>query len=259
MVDESHPYWRKNMQKDILFKIITLSGLIFFSSSSFSETINVLSYHIHPPFVTSDGQGLTYDLVEILNQQSENKYQFKVQKLPRKRLDLKIKVPGPWIVLWVNPAWFGDKLEKKYKWINILKDKNAIISHMNKKVEYNSYESLEGMKFGGILGHKYLGIDDLVKAGKINRIDGVHERNNIDVLLKQRVDVILLPDTTIRYYFKRLNLSSKLYISKKPHQKYWRKFMISKTREDLINFISKISLDSNKKWSTSLKKYGINE
>ena len=98
--------------------VVLMSWLTAYASA---ETIQVLTYHNHPPFINAKGKGLTYDLEEVLNEQGQGKYTFEVLVLPRKRLNFEIKQEGSWIVIWVNPLWFGDKKETKFQWVNILK------------------------------------------------------------------------------------------------------------------------------------------
>lgn len=244
------------MNRFIFITMVVFAWIITAETSA--ETIQVYSYHNHPPFVNSEGIGLTYDLVNFLNQHSNGKYFFKTRILPRKRLNLKIKQPGPWIVNWVHPLWFGDKEEKKYLWVDLFEDTSVIISNSNKKVEYKGPASLKGLKFGGIGGHRYGAIDDLVAKGLLTRIDGDHEKDILRVLLRGRLDVILLPGSTINYLKNEMSLEKKIYIPKKHHQIYMRKFMIPNTRKDLKQYLSDLQLSNNRKWQSLLEQYGLN-
>lgn len=180
-----------------------------------AETIHVYTYHIHPPFVTGDGVGQTFSLTSQLQAFAGGTYDFKVSQVPRSRLNMLLKswVNGEckdkgnpacddsWILLWVNQQWgFGGDPQGNFNWVGIAEDSNSIISLQSAKVVYENPASLTGLKYGGISGHKYIGIDDLVDAGKITRVDGSNERDNILKLYMKRVDVILLPTSTIRYF-----------------------------------------------------------
>lgn len=56
--------------------------------SCFAEKIiHVWSYHQGPPFIAGPGQGLTYDLVTLLNRQGLGEYRLELVIMPRKRLD----------------------------------------------------------------------------------------------------------------------------------------------------------------------------
>ena len=228
-----------------------------------AETIHVYTYHIHPPFVTGDGVGQTFSLTSQLQASAGGTYDFKVSLIPRSRLNMLLNrwVKGEckdnatpdcddaWILLWVNPKWgFGDDPQGMFNWVGIADDSNSIISLQSAKVAYETPASLSGLKFGGISGHKYVGIDDLVATGKISRIDGSNERDNILKLYMKRVDVILLPTSTIRYFMGNDPLISsfadQLFIAEKKHQEFSRNIMIPKNRDDLLNLIRSMDLSN---------------
>lgn len=226
-----------------------------------AETINVYTYHIHPPFVNSGEKGQTYDLTYDLEKAAGGKYTFQLNMVPRSRLNMLLKqwVAGEcypekrgechdnWILLWVNQKWgFGPEPEKNFNWVKIVEDSNSIISRQEHKVEYASPDSLIGLNFGGISGHKYVGIDTLAEEGKLRRINGSSERDNILKLYKNRVDVILLPSSTIRYFMFNdptiKAFADKLYIAPVKHQTYTRHIMIPKSRDDLKQLCKSIDM-----------------
>ncbi|MBF0138956.1 MAG: hypothetical protein HQL74_01615 [Magnetococcales bacterium] len=215
-------------------------------------TIHLLSYHNHPPFVTGPEQGLTFDVAKSLTELAAGKWKFQVRIVPRSRLDLELKpwIQGQctpptsapcgddWSVLWVNPSWgFGGPSENGFHWLKMFEDSNAIISLKESPVDYQTPESLRGLRFGGIRGHQYVGIDDLVTAGGIQRIDGNHERDNIMMLLLKRLDVLLLPTSTIHYFLTKDDAvresAPKIHVAPVRHQYFWRHFLIPATRKDL--------------------------
>ena len=96
--------------------------------------------------------------------------------------------------LWANRIWFGDKSETKFDWSHrVLWGSNEIVSLKTDLVEYTDPKSLFGKNFGGVLEHNYLGIDDYVKKGKIDRVDTKYFSINFAKLIKKRVDAILIP------------------------------------------------------------------
>ncbi|MDE1464265.1 hypothetical protein [Spartinivicinus poritis] len=238
-----------------------LSVFIIYSSVIFAdkELIYLYTYHNHPPFINGENKGLTFELERFLNNYVDSRYQFKLQILPRKRLDKKIEKNGPWVVTWANPIWFNDKKQLKYRWLSILEDSSSIVSRLEKPVEYRGFQSLQGLTFGGMAGHKYIGIDNLVDQGKITRIDGDHERNNVKVLLKGRVDFTLLPTSTINYLVKEMSLKEKIYVSPEKHSIYYRMFLISKSRKDIEEYLRRIAINNNNEWLKIAREYGFSE
>ena len=257
-----------------LYIILFFIAIVIQPGSAVSETINIYTYHNHPPFVTGEAKGLSYDLLNMLNEKAGDSYNFTLRIIPRARLNMITRnwhdgdCPDPekncednWIVLWVNPLWgFGKDPMKTCYWIPILDDSNSIISLIEHKVEYSKPESLIGLTLGGMLGHKYVGIDDLAQKGLITRIDGTKERDNIFKLIKKRVDVILLPTSTIQYFVSKDEIISKhaseLYISPTKHQEYRRNFMVPITRVDIEKILESVDLSSNR-WKTHLRNAGL--
>ncbi len=246
---------------------------VLLSTSVYGNTIKVYTYHNHPPFIIGKGKGLTYEIVELLNRKMEQPgYTFKVKILPRKRLNEAIqdwkngtcKIEGAscdsaWIVLWVDPVWgFDTRPPSRFLWTKIVNDTNSIISTKNNPVFYEGLESLVGKKFGGIRGHKYVGIDDLVAKGQLQRFDGDKERDNLLKLVYKRFDVTLLPKSTVLYYMQHDNqLTGKLYIAPKPHQTATRHFMFPISRQDLKNSIENLELPEDPRYQTLLQQYGF--
>lgn len=223
------------------------------------ETVTVYSYHNHPPFVTGPDSGYTFDLVQQLNRKADGKVRFKVSIVPRSRLNhyLKAWISGKcpdagckqnWMVPWVNPKWgFVKGGRDNYLWQELFTDSNVIVSRSEDAFEYTGPESLKGRVLAGMRGHRYVGIDDLVKTGDINRIDGNYERDNIIKLLRDRADATLLPASTVKYYLERdaeiRDEAPNLKVADKRHQIYTRFVMMPETREDLLKIVSDLELN----------------
>jgi polar amino acid transport system substrate-binding protein len=110
---------------------------------------------------------------------------------------------------------------------------------------------------GGIVGHKYAGIDDLVTAGDIKREDADKERSNLRKLEAGRIDATLLPRTTANYLIDEMNLKGKLYVAPTPHSSYTRHVMISKKHPEIQKLVNETIADMSKDagWQTTLAKY----
>ncbi|MBL7048381.1 MAG: hypothetical protein ISR96_02475 [Nitrospira sp.] len=242
------------------FFIMLIMMVMPLSIAAGAETIKVYTYHNHPPFINDKTGGITFSLESYLNKSAKGKYLFEVHILPRNRLNVVLKdwVSGKckigedacesnWVLLWVNQKWgFGKEPEDNFLWVPLLQDSNSIISRMAESVVYKGPESLKGLRFGGMSGHKYVGIDTLVAEGAIDRIDGSRERDNVLKLYKHRVDVILLPSSTINYLMENDSVihtfANQLYIAPVVHQSYTRNVMIPGTRNDLHDFFAGMNL-----------------
>jgi polar amino acid transport system substrate-binding protein len=238
----------------------TLAAIVSFAAlPALAETVSVYTYHNHPPFVLEAGKGLSYDFVEFLNKKSKGNPSFKLEVVSRAQLDKTVATPDfSGVIAWVNPAWFKDKDRTTYLWSNqTMDDANVILSNAAKKVEYKDPASLKGSTLGGIVGHKYAGIDDLVTAGDIKREDADKERSNLRKLEAGRIDATLLPRTTANYLIDEMNLKGKLYVAPTPHSSYTRHVMISKKHPEIQKLVNETIADMSKDagWQTTLAKY----
>lgn len=233
--------------------------LLLYSWSAAAEAlpkvVYLLSYHGHPPFVTGARQGQTYELAARLNAVAPAGVRVEVELLPRVRLNQRLqqwldgRCPGThcndnWIVPWVNPKWgFVPASSDPYKWLPLADDANVIVSRREVALEYQQPASLDGMLLAGIRGHRYVGIDERVEAGLIDRIDSNVERDNLLMLLYKRVDAVLLPESTVRYFLANDPVlkehADELYISRGKHQSYQRSMMLPSNRNDLVEWVKR--------------------
>ena len=152
--------------------------------SAAPEQITLFTYHTHPPFVTAPSQGLSYELATLMTRLSDGKYQFVVKPMSRRRVDKMLEEQRRGIIPWVNPAWFRDDHETSYLWSAkvLMVDGNALVSHQSRKIDYNLSASIAGLKFGGVHGHYYEGLD--YQNDNITRIDAANHLDNIRKLTK---------------------------------------------------------------------------
>jgi len=228
------------------------------------KVVTLWSYYDHPPFVTSaaDKKGLSYDFVEMLNLFSENQtFQYRLEVVPRKRLDSYLEQGKKGAVLWVSPLFFADPKQEKYRWTGaLLKDEQSFISNSKSPFIFDGPESLmqPGFVLGGLRGHIYNGIQEEIDAGKIMRSDVSYVKQNIGMLLKNRVDCFLIPYTTMKYFEKEMKLSNKVYYSPNPLNTYRRHIMVrhnSQVFHALDNVVKQLEQDDY--WTALLDQYGL--
>ena len=70
------------------------------------QAVNLYTYHTHQPFITGNGEGMTYDLAAFLSQRSNGAYNFKVVPSSRPRINRLIESDRWGVIPWVNPKWF---------------------------------------------------------------------------------------------------------------------------------------------------------
>jgi ABC-type amino acid transport substrate-binding protein len=251
-----------NMTSKAIFR--KLSAVAFTAAAmsalpALAETVSIYTYHNHPPFIIDAGKGLSYEFVDFLNKKSKGNPSFKIEVVSRAQLDKAIAAPDfSGAVAWVNPAWFKDKDRTTYLWSGQLTDDaNVILSNASQKIEYKDPSSLKGKQFGGISGHNYAGIDELVSAGAVKREDADKERSNLRKLEAGRIDVTLLPRSTANYLLHEMDLTGKIYVAPTAQSTYTRHVLVSKKNPELQKFINdaiaEMAKDGN--WQSTLAKY----
>ncbi|HZW12331.1 MAG TPA: transporter substrate-binding domain-containing protein [Noviherbaspirillum sp.] len=220
-----------------------------------AETVSVYTYHNHPPFVLEAGKGLSYEFVDLLNKKSKGNPNFKIEVVSRAQLDKLVAAPDfNGTVAWVAPVWFKDKDRTTYLWSNqMMDDANVVLSNASQKLEYKDPSSLKGKQIGGIVGHKYAGIDELVASGDIKREDSDKERTNLRKLEAGRIDATLLPRSTANYLLNEMDLTSKIFIAPTAHSSYSRHVLVSKKNPELQKLVNEAIADSG--WQSMLTKY----
>ncbi|GAB3758961.1 hypothetical protein GCM10028796_05420 [Ramlibacter monticola] len=243
------------------FAAAGFTALATLSSSAFAAgQVTIYTYHIHPPFVLEAGKGLSYELADTLTRKAKGAATFKIETVTRAQLDKLMATPDfSGVVAWVAPKWMKDEDKTTYLWTTgVMEDANLILSNAKAKIDYKDPSSLKGKQFGGITGHKYAGIDDLVATGAIKREDAEKERNNLRKLEAGRLDAALLPRATANYLLKEMDLVSKIYIAPTPQSTYTRQILVPKRSPELQKLLNDLLADMGKDsaWQTTLSTYG---
>lgn len=243
----------KTMLKKAMTAIFATASVM--ALPAFADTVSVYTYHNHPPFVLEGGKGLSYEFVDLLNKKSKGNPNFKIEVVSRAQLDKLVAAPDfGGTVAWVAPAWFKDKDKTVYLWSSpVMEDANVVLSNAASKIDYKDPSSLKGKQLGGITGHKYAGIDELVTAGDVKREDSDKERTNLRKLEASRIEATLLPRSTANYLMNEMDLTSKLFIAPTPHSSYARHVLVAKNKPELQKIVNEAVADSG--WQATLSKY----
>ena len=239
---------------------LLLLGLALPQAARAVERVTIYTYHTHPPFITGAKRGLTYDLAAFLTKYGAGRYAFNVREASRPALDKLIATPVTGIVPWVSPDWFGDRGKRKYLWSThvFMRDRMVIVSRADRRIEYDGVASLAGLTFGGIRGHRYVEIDDYIRDAKtLRRLDADRHLDNFRKLVKQHIDVTLLPESAARYFLQREHLSNLLYIASKPHSEFECSLFVINRRQDILAYIDQVfaSAAARAEWEALFRNY----
>lgn len=239
-----------------------LAGAVVLSmASAFAADLTLYTYHSEPPFVTGDGKGLTYELADYLTKKSNGALSVKVSVMSRAQVDEAVaSADFRDAVPWVGPTRFRDKDKTTYSVSDaIFPDENLVISTLARKVEYAGPDSLKGMTFGGVLERNYAGIDELVKAGQIDRQDSQSEEVNLKKIAAGRIDATLLPGSVVRFLVPQLGIEGRFHVSATPQGAYTRHLLLAKRNPKLAKQVNAViaEMKSDPDWQEVLKKYHV--
>lgn len=223
------------------------------------ETLRLYDYHQHPPFNTGGEAGLSHELVKYLNEKLGGEPRIELWLVNRARLALEMSDPDfDGLVVWVNPAWVGDPQRERYLWtFPVMRDTNELISSIDKSNTYRGPDSLKGLVFGGVEGYRYQGIDEAAAGGELVRHDAKKVKINLDLLVRGRIDVTLVPGSALAFFTHVPAYEGKLFVSPFPQSSYTRHILVPRSRADLHARLNDIAeqMDRDPRWHQILESY----
>lgn len=226
------------------------------------QQVLLLTYHLKAPYVIDWGEqrGLYFDLAAYLNGKTD-KYLFKTELMPRKRLDAVLAQPFIDVVVGVQPAWFKPLADKVVFTEPFLHDQDMFVSDARKPLRDQDLVTLSGKTFIGSQGYKYKGIDEAVATGTIERVDTLQEDYVLDMLRLGRGDFTIISSSTLSYKFSHGEHARHFYVATTPHDVIQRRFMLSNTDPQLYQFLQQVvrRMPTDQQWQFLLAKYQIQQ
>ncbi len=232
--------------------------------------VPVYQYHNWEPFYFKEDkikQGFSLVFVEQLNeffrkQRPDLKIYFTLHPKDRPELNKLLQEGQQGLILWANELWFKRLFDQPYFIATspVYWDNDAVVSLAKAPVDYETPGSLVNKTIGGLPGHYYHGVDQLVKQGKITRINGESDRINLKKLMSGDLDAIIITQTVFNYV-KPDFPKAMFYQSFTPQDSYSRHILITPEfarLEELLNYYIS-SLPSNKEWVKVLSSYGLDD
>lgn len=242
--------------------VVVLVLVLLPSICTAQQRIEVWNYHFSPPFILNDRQGLSHAIVDLLNRDPANhdRFRFELVELPRKRVDIRLARNRPGILLWATPSFFTAAQTANAKWSEpLLIDQQVFVSLPATPFEYEGPNSLHGLVLGGVLGHRYQGLEEDFAKGAITRQDVHSDLQNIQKLLSGRINTLLISHSSLLYYCKEHKLDD-LYISQTPLYQFARHVLISNALDGAVtDFLDEFlsALPKNPEWQILLFHYGV--
>ncbi|WP_415921633.1 hypothetical protein [Tateyamaria sp. SN6-1] len=224
--------------------------------------IIVSVYHDFPPFIVNaeTREGLSYDLVDLLDARSQGAFRFSVDVMPRQRLNDRLRDGAPGIVLWANPVWFGDGDRTLYLWSPpLLRDRNDVISPRSVALQFDGPQSLIGQTLVGVSGHRYPGVDDYIAQGMIETVNVRSEEALVRFVASARGDVGIVAQSAARYYVDTLGLEDEVYFSGTAHSEYERYILLQPELVAQNPILADLVAEAvtSPAWTDILRRYGF--
>jgi polar amino acid transport system substrate-binding protein len=246
------------MQRLVLVLMLVLLPLVCRAQ----QRVEVWTYHFSPPFILDDAKGLSHAFIDLLNNDpgNQNRFRFDLVELPRKRIDVRLARKRPGVLLWATPSFFTAAQVANGKWsAPLLIDQQDFVSLPDIPFEYEGPESLHGLVLGGVLGHRYEGLEEDIARGAIERQNAQGDLQNLEKLLSGRINTLLIPRSTLLYYRKEKRLRD-LYISNTPLYQFARHLLITDALgEGVTSYLDGFleALPNNPEWQILLFHYGL--
>ncbi len=209
-------------------------------SKAGTRVIPLWTYHDYPPFIINREKrfGFSYSFAKILQQYGKGNIEFTLRPAPRKRIDHWLEEGREGIVLWVNPSWFRDLGQEKYRWSGaLLQDINEVISRQRSPVRYSGTRSLRGLRFGALLGEIYPSLQSMVEDGTLHRDDVASPMLNLRKLLHDRIDFTIMPRSEFIYLTHDSGQRADYHVSAVPYQRFTRHLLIQSEEADLLGLL----------------------
>lgn len=219
--------------------------------------VRLMSQYDYAPFQTGPQEGLTFALADYLNHNAQGAYQFVVEILPRKRLDLYLSDPqASWVVPWAVPRFFGADATRLHAWTRpLMRDGNHLLTRRGSGIRYSGPESLAGLRLGGTLGHRYALLEPLLQDGRLTREDCYNLVCNVEKLKRGRVDFAWVPSGAVSYFRTLVpDMDDYIEVSAKPVESFERSLMSPKGDVALHRYLETMvrKLSSDPSWKDAL-------
>lgn len=238
---------------------------------TYAESVKIFMYHKQPPFVieAANRDGLIFEVVELLNQQSKSGDTFEVEILPRPRLNAELDgwrnndcqekrtaCNDDWVVFWVTPQWgWGENAAERFRWVDLFRDSDVLVSNKTNPIDASN---LVGHVFGAVRGHKYPPeLENPINAGQLVRQDGNNEGAVLERLANRRVDVTMIQQSALDYLYRNdmsvRDLRDDLHVAE--FKSFMLQVMLPNTRADLETVIAQAK--KSPEWKRLFDKYDI--
>lgn len=207
--------------------------------------------------------GLAHELVRYVNRKLEGRYTLQLVTLPRRELNQLMEAPGGFegVALFLSPLFVGDRPQKRFHWSPaFLDDSNAIVSRIDNPVRYAGPASLAGLRFAGVYGNRYPGIDEYVGRG-LQRSNAPDAMSNLRKLVEGQADFTVMPLSSFRYLRRQMDREQlplgQLHVGDKAFNQFGRHFVLARGAGALAAELDRIAaaMPCDREWRRIVQRY----
>ncbi|MYN02397.1 transporter substrate-binding domain-containing protein [Pseudoduganella sp. DS3] len=242
--------------------LLMLCGALAGAPAAASTVVKAYNSYGGAPYVEGK-RGLAPDLIAYVNRKLEGRYRLQLVNLTRRDLNQLMEAPSGFVgvALFLAPIFIGDVPQKRFHWSPpFLDDSNAIISRLENPVRYDGPASLVGLRFAGIYGNRYTGIDEYVGKG-IPRSNAYDAMSNLRRLARGEADFTVMPLSSFRYLRRQMDREKlpvgQLHVGDKPFNQFGRHFVLAPGNSELAQELDRIAaaMPCDREWRRIAQHY----
>ncbi len=178
-----------------------LIALLSMGQISHAQRIAVAGYH-YPPFMYEDEEtGIYFDLIQALGKQSGLLFDWKIY--PYARVDKLFELGKVHMEVGSSPIWTQGKSEPGIYSLFFYTLEDVVVFRKGENFKVNRPDDLKGKQIGMVRGYSFPQFSPLFDSGQATRINGVDELQLLNMLVKRRLDQIVISRDLLRYHQKQ--------------------------------------------------------
>lgn len=244
-------------------KLNILSALLLFSALTMAAPTphKVYSYHTVAPFyLPQKPTDLSRAWVEAFNRWQQD-IRLELVTMERPLLNAIVESDQPFIILWANPLWFSFRDPDLKASDSVFWDADVWISRSQAPVHYGEPQHLIGNTIATRKGFYYKGINELVNAGKVSRVDTASDEQSLALLEQGKVDAFVMPRSSLLYWQAHNLAPANLHVAQAPHDAYTRHVLVSADNAPLLPLLNRFigMLREDPDWQQKLAFWGVKD
>jgi polar amino acid transport system substrate-binding protein len=243
-----------------LLAVLTMLCASVLHGAAWAEVVTVYTSARVAPLVVSEDEGIYPDLIHYLNRHAPGGLSFRLEYLPRKRLQLKVESGAlDGIVIGMMPRWFGDAAQKKYLWtVPFATDRYVVVLPAGQAYSQANPGALAGRSVGMVLGYSYPDLEPWMRRQGLIRSDAPSDDKSLEKLQLGRVDSVAAAESVVRYYMKTHAVGAdKFQLHGLPSGQTERRFLVPHAKAAVYEKIAPVirKLKEDPEWQRLVSRY----